>query len=150
MQRTRIAVFAVTIVALFAGVSYILLLAQQPIAQPSQLPISQTPNTQGYRDVSSQELNAMLAKKDFLLINVHIPYAGKIKGTDLFISYNKIQQSIDQLPTDKNAKIVVYCRSGMMSSAASEELVNLGYTNILNLKGGMAGWEQSGYSLVEH
>jgi len=36
----------------------------------------------------------------------------------------------------------------MMSATASEELVSLEYTNILNLKGGMIGWEQNGYSLV--
>ena len=151
MQRTGIVILAVTIVvALSAGASYTLLLAQQPTAQqPSQLPNPQTPNKQGYYDISSQELNSMLMKKDFLLINAHVPYAGEIKGTDLFIPYDKIQQSLDQLPTDKNAKIVVYCRSGMMSSAASEELVKMGYTNILNLTGGMTGWEQSGYSLVQ-
>ncbi len=121
-----------------------MLLAQQPTAQPP----SQSPNKTGYRDITSNELNSMLANKDFLLINVHTPYAGEIKGTDLFIPYNQIPQNIDKLPTDKNAKIVVYCRSGMMSTTASEELVNLGYTNILNLSGGMMGWEQSGYSLV--
>ena len=62
---------------------------------------------------------------------------------------NKILQSVDpQIPADKNAKIVVYCRSGTMSAAASEELVKNGYTNILNLKDGMIGWEQSGYNII--
>ncbi|MBI2937373.1 MAG: rhodanese-like domain-containing protein [Thaumarchaeota archaeon] len=141
MQRTRL-IILVTLMAvlLFAGALY-LLLAQKPIAQPTNKP--------GYRDISSEELNTMLANKDFLLINVHIPYAGEIKGTDLFIPYNKIPQSIDQLPADKDAKIVVYCRSGSMSAAASEELVKQGYTNIINLKEGMISWEQSGYSLVK-
>ncbi|MBI2937991.1 MAG: rhodanese-like domain-containing protein [Thaumarchaeota archaeon] len=147
MQRTSIAIIAVMVAALFAGTSYILL-AQQPMAQPSQPSNSQSLNKLGYRDISSEELNTMLAKKDFLLVNVHVPYAGEIKGTDRFIPYNKIPQSIDQLPTDKATKIVVYCRSGMMSATASEELVSLEYTNILNLKGGMIGWEQNGYSLV--
>jgi rhodanese-related sulfurtransferase len=31
-----------------------------------------------------------------------------------------------------------------MSTTASKELVKLGYTNILNLDGGMAAWEQLG------
>jgi len=62
---------------------------------------------------------------------------------------NKILQSVDpQIPADKNAKIVVYCRSGAMSAAASEELVKNGYTSILNLKDGMIGWEQSGYNII--
>ncbi len=140
MQRTRLIVLAVIAVALFISTAYVLL-SQQPTAQPL--------NEMGYRDITSNDFNVMLANKDFLLINVHIPYAGQIRGTDLFIPYNQISQSIDQLPVDKDSKIVVYCRSGSMSTTSSEELVRLGYTNILNLREGMIGWEQSGYSIVK-
>jgi rhodanese-related sulfurtransferase len=34
-----------------------------------------------------------------------------------------------------------------MSEIAADELVSLGYTNIWNLDGGMAAWEQAGYDL---
>lgn len=53
-----------------------------------------------------------------------------------------------RLPADKNAKIVVYCMSGRMSAIASAELVQQGYTNILNLDDGMIGWERSGFTLI--
>jgi len=52
-----------------------------------------------------------------------------------------------QLPADKNAKIVLYCRSDRMSQMAAEDLAKLGYTNIWNLDGGMVGWEQAGYEI---
>lgn len=102
-----------------------------------------------YKNVSASELNLMFKNKDFVLVNVHIPFAGDIPNTDLSIPYDQITESsyLSQLPEDKDAKIVLYCRSGRMSQIASEELVALGYTNIWNFKNGMVEWEQAGYSL---
>ena len=38
-----------------------------------------------YRNIASEQLWTMLQKKDFMLINVHIPYEGELPQTDLFI-----------------------------------------------------------------
>jgi len=100
-----------------------------------------------YRNVMPAELQGMLKEKDFIVINVHIPFAGNIAGTDLSIPYDQIEEDLSQLPSDKNAKILLYCRSGHMSSIAVEKLVSLGYTNIWNLDGGMEGWEQAGFEI---
>lgn len=100
-----------------------------------------------YKNVSAGELAAMLKNKDFVFINVHIPFAGNIAGTDLSIPYDQIEQNLSQLPSDKDARIVLYCRSGRMSAIAAQELVSLGYTNIWNLDSGMVDWEQAGYEI---
>ncbi len=99
-----------------------------------------------YTDVSAVELHTMLANKDFVLVNVHIPFDGNIAGTDLSIPYDQIAQNLDKLP-EKAAKIVLYCRSGRMSDIAAKELVSQGYTNVWNLSGGMAAWEQAGLDI---
>jgi rhodanese-related sulfurtransferase len=99
-----------------------------------------------YNNVTPQELKTMLEDKDFVLINVHIPFAGNIAGTDQSIAYDVIDQNLSQLPA-KDAKIVLYCRSGHMSQIAAEKLVALGYTNIWNLNGGMIEWEKQGFDL---
>jgi rhodanese-related sulfurtransferase len=102
-----------------------------------------------YQNITSDDLNAMLKNKDFVFVNVHIPFAWNIASTDLSIPYNQINvpEYLSQLPDEKNAKIVLYCRSGHMSEIAAEELVSLGYTNIWNLIGGMVEWEQAGYEI---
>jgi phage shock protein E len=102
-----------------------------------------------YQNVTPDELNTMLKNKDFVFINVHIPFAGNIAETDLSIPYDQITEPVylAKLPIDKSARIILYCRSGRMSEIAAEELVSLGYTNIWNLAGGMVEWEQNGYEL---
>ncbi|MFH1185994.1 MAG: rhodanese-like domain-containing protein [Chloroflexota bacterium] len=122
----------------------VLLVACQP--KTTSVEIVSVPGG-SYRDVSASELQMTLKSKDFLLINVHIPFAGNIAGTDLSIPYDQIGLNVSRLPPDKDAKIVLYCRSGRMSAIAAESLVKSGYTNIWNLKGGMGDWERAGFGI---
>ena len=100
-----------------------------------------------YTNVPATQLKVMLDKKDFIFVNVHIPYEGEIAETDVFVPYDEIEKNLDKLPADKNAKVVLYCRSGRMSSLAAETLVRLGYTNVWNMEGGMIVWEALGLPL---
>ena len=132
---------------LFIPLIAILLVACQ--SQPVMTEEKVTVAGGSYKNISADELNSMFKNKGFVLVNVHIPFAGDIPNTDLSIPYDQITESsyLSQLPADKNAEIVLYCRSGRMSQIASEELVGLGYTKIWNLRGGMDEWEQAGYDL---
>ena len=128
-----LAVLALTVVACGAG------------SPASEAPVK---NDAGFADISVQQLAEMLEDKDLTLVNVHVPYEGEIPQTDLFIAYDEIGDHLDQLP-DKNAAIVLYCRSGSMSTSAAEELAELGYTNVMEMDGGFNAWKAAGYDLLD-
>jgi rhodanese-related sulfurtransferase len=102
-----------------------------------------------YTNVSASGLARLLEKKDFPLINVHIPYEGEIEATDLFIPFDQVEANLTELPADRHAKVVLYCRSGSMSVTAARALVRLGYTDVWNLDGGMIAWRAAGYPLLQ-
>lgn len=101
-----------------------------------------------YTKVDAKGLADMLKRKDFLFVNVHIPYEGEIEKTDLFIPYNEIEKNIKKLPLDKDARIVLYCRTDRMSNIAARTLVKLGYSNVWVLESGMVKWKEEGYFLL--
>ena len=63
----------------------------------------------------------------------------------LLVGYDKfnLKKTVKKLP-NKNAKIVVYCSLGVRSSAIAEKLKKVGYTNVLNLYGGIFEWKNNG------
>lgn len=102
----------------------------------------------GYENISVDQFVEMMNHKDFVLINVHIPYEGEIPKTDLSIPFNAIERHKSELPDDRNAKIVVYCMTGRMGYIAAEKLVQMGYTRVIHFQGGMRAWEKAGRPLV--
>ena len=63
---------------------------------------------------------------------------GHIPGA-IQISHDEITEKAEEVLTDKDQLILVYCRSGRRSKIAAEALVELGYTNIKEF-GGIIDW----------
>src|SRR3989338_7982260 len=108
------------------------------------------PKIVNFTTLTSEKLFTMLSQKDFFFVNVHIPYEGEIKNTDAFIPYDRIADNLEKLPKDKDAKIVLYCKSGRMSEIVARELTQLGYMQITHLSGGMIDWKKNGYEIVKN
>ena len=63
---------------------------------------------------------------------------GHIPGA-ILIPYTEIENKAEEMLPDKDAQILVYCRSGRRSKIASESLAKLGYTNVKEF-GGIIEW----------
>lgn len=120
--------------------------ATQPTSTPTDTVVVQPEAV--YQTLSIDELINVVDNEanQYTIVNVHIPYAGEIPNTDDNIAYNDIDALTSALP-DKDDPIILYCRSGNMSEQATRQLVELGYTNIYDVPGGMNAWQNSGRDL---
>ena len=100
--------------------------------------------TQGavYMNITAEEAKQIMdSEEDYIILDVrtqdeydqgHIPGAILIPDTE-------IKAKAEDVLTDKDQIILVYCRSGRRSKLAAEALVELGYTNIKEF-GGIIDW----------
>ena len=99
--------------------------------------------TNTYRQISMNEAVTMMAQEiDYIILDVRRPdefAAGHIPNAINVPNESIGTDDIPELP-DKDQLIMVYCRSGRRSKEASEKLVKLGYTNIVEF-GGILDWK---------
>ncbi|MCG1036132.1 rhodanese-like domain-containing protein [Polaribacter sargassicola] len=65
-----------------------------------------------------------------------------------FDNFN-INNTLKELPKDKNAKIVVYCSLGIRSEIVAHQLIEKGYTNVYNLYGGIFEWKNNNFKVMD-
>ena len=103
---------------------------------------AQAQKEQSYRQINMDEAIAMMeAESDYIILDVRTPeeFSEKhIPGAVNIANETIGSEEIPELP-DKDQLILVYCRSGNRSKQASEKLVALGYTNIIEF-GGINDW----------
>jgi rhodanese-related sulfurtransferase len=99
--------------------------------------------TNTYRQISMDDAVAMMAQETgYVILDVRRPdefAAGHIPNAINVPNETIGAEEIPELP-DKDQLIMVYCRSGRRSKEASEKLVKLGYTNIVEF-GGILDWK---------
>lgn len=102
----------------------------------------ESPTIAEYRKITADEAKKMLDETDSLILldartdeeyrEQHIP------GAVLIPDYEISARAEAELP-DKDALILIYCRSGRRSANATNELVGMGYTNVYDF-GGIIDW----------
>ena len=101
-------------------------------------------NEQGavYVNITAEEAKQIMdSEEDYIILDVREQDeydAGHIPGA-ILIPYTQIAEKAEEVLTDKDQLILVYCRSGRRSKIAAESLAELGYTNIKEF-GGIIDW----------
>ena len=74
---------------------------------------------------------------DAIWIDVRTPteYKNSHVTGAINIPFDHIRAEIDKITTNKNAIIMLYCRSGRRSELAKQTLKELGYQNVINRGG---------------
>ena len=101
-------------------------------------------NGQGavYVNITAEEAKQIMdSEEGYIILDVRTQEEydqGHIPGA-IVISHEEIMEKAEDVLTDKDQLILVYCRSGRRSKIAAEALVELGYTNIKEF-GGIIDW----------
>ena len=101
-------------------------------------------NNQGavYVNITAEEAKQIMdSEEGYIILDVRTQEEydeGHIPGA-IVISHEEIAKKAEEVLTDKEQLILVYCRSGRRSKIAAEALVELGYTNIKEF-GGIIDW----------
>jgi len=92
--------------------------------------------------ISPEEVKSMMEEnEDFTLVDVRTQAEydeGHIPGSVL-IPVDELEERAGGILADKDAKIVIYCRTGNRTKTAGEILKRLGYRNLYDL-GGIVDW----------
>ena len=70
--------------------------------------------------------------------------SGHVPGA-INLSRGLIEFKVGKKIADKNASVVVYCKSGGRSALATYTLVKMGYKNVKSMDGGWKAWTKAGY-----
>ena len=109
---------------------------------PTSIIITEKGGKTVYTEISQEEAkNIMDSDKEYIILDVREQEEydeGHIPGAKL-IPYTEIDNKAEEMLPDKDALILVYCRSGRRSKIASKALSNLGYTNVKEF-GGIIDW----------
>lgn len=118
----------------------------------------------GYQNITPCDASKLLEQNDVFIVDVRTPAEyrhGHLEGAKLIPlknmpAYDPVNLSdskllpnrIDELPEDKNTKILVYCKTGGRGSNASQLIADECYKSVYNMQGGINSWVSAGCPIV--
>lgn len=146
-----------SIIKLILGIAAVLLIAIGLIACQSKKQLTEPQTSENiepsifssskssagkYQRISAKDAQARMDSGDeIIILDVRTPAEfaeGYIKGA-INLPLDRITKDAPTVLTDKEAEILIYCRSGNRSKTAAQQLIKLGYTNVYDF-GGIIDW----------
>ena len=100
-----------------------------------------------YQKISAEEAYEMMASQEVVVVDVRTreEYDGGHIENAVLVPNESIGSEMPEALPDKEATLLVYCRSGRRSKDAAQKLLALGYQNVYDF-GGVIDWP---YELVK-
>ena len=98
------------------------------------------------READTAEVDERRTQPGTVLLDVREPdehEQGTIPGS-VFIPRGQLESNVENRITDKDTPVLVYCAGGNRSAFAAKTLEELGYTNVVSMKGGFNRWKDEG------
>ena len=102
---------------------------------------NQPSNDATYKRINAKQAKEFMESEDVIILDVRTleEYnAGHIENAVL-LPVTDISNKGEEILSNKDSKILVYCRSGNRSATASKQLIKMGYTNVYDF-GGILSW----------
>jgi rhodanese-related sulfurtransferase len=95
-------------------------------------------------------INTNRGNPELIILDVRSPREyeeGHIEGAlNIPVESASFQSETGRL--DKGKTYIVYCRSGNRSKEARNRMLEIGFTRVVNMTGGMLGWQRAGFKVV--
>ena len=100
----------------------------------------------GGPSVNTLEATQLINRQDALVVDVReqAEYAQSHILNARGLPLSQIEARIGDIEKFKDKPVIVYCATGNRSSAAASVLRKCGFSNVSNLSGGFAAWQQAG------
>ena len=103
------------------------------------------------KKVNPVEFSEVIAQPGVIILDVRTPEefnAGHIANAiNINIAGSDFASEVSKL--DENATVAVYCRSANRSALATNEMAELGFTDMYDMQGGIIDWEAAGGPVVK-
>lgn len=103
------------------------------------------------KDISVEEFAQLSSEQPGIILDVRTPgevAEGYVEGaTFIDITQGNFESEAQSLSKDQ--PIYVYCKAGGRSSNASQKLVDMGYSQVYNVLGGMDEYNQKGLPTIK-
>lgn len=105
-----------------------------------------------FKNVSVLDLNNAIESQEEVIV-LDVRTAGEVSqgyvnsAINVDVNGGQFSQGVQGMEMSKT--VYVYCRSGQRSQKASQQLLDLGFTDVRNVQGGYMAWEQAGYAVAK-